>query len=147
MCACPQVMHGLVIPLGAVSGIEDVDRPAAIWKFAWDVSQNAGFAPEQTALVVNSPNHRSQSQLHVHILPLDSRKSGDLESTPFEEAPDLYSVWTRADALAASNSLRTFGVLVHGKGQVWHIHVADVPLNETFTTLTDCERVKNKKKR
>src|SRR5262245_50152907 len=23
MCSCPQVMHGLVIPLGAVSGIED----------------------------------------------------------------------------------------------------------------------------
>ena len=144
MCSCPEVMHGLVMPLGAISGIEDVDRPQGIWKFAWDVANNTGIPPDQIALIVSSPDHRSQSQLHVHIIPLAPARAKDLESTPFVEVPDLRNVWVKAGALGESKAMKPFGVMVHKAGEVWHVHVDNAPLVDTYSTLPDCVRPKKK---
>jgi CDP-diacylglycerol pyrophosphatase len=140
MCACPQVMHGIVLPFGAVSGIEDPDRPPTIWKFSWDVAVSTGLDPDQIALIVSSPEHRTQSQLHVHILPLDKYHRASLEATPSVEVADLYNVWTKADALAASKGIKVYGVLVHHVGAGWHVHVENVALTDAYTTLPECQR-------
>jgi len=140
MCSCPQVTHGLAIPTGAVTGVEDPDRPASIWKFAWSATEAAGLTETQAVLVANPPGHRSQNQLHVHILPIDPSKAGSLEMTPVEEVSDLINVWAVADALAASKGLKSFGIVVHRAGAAWHVHVADAPLTDAYTMLPDCSR-------
>jgi hypothetical protein len=140
MCSCPQVVHGIVLPLGAVSGIEDPDRPRAIWKFAWDVTVNTALAPEQAALVVASEAHRTQSQLHVHILPLDPERSVSLEATPSIEVPDLFGVWAKADELAGARGIRPYGILVHRKDAGWHVHVENADQAAAYTLLPVCSK-------
>jgi CDP-diacylglycerol pyrophosphatase len=140
MCSCPQVTHGLAIPTGAVTGVEDPDRPATIWSFAWSVAEPAGLADDRAVLVANPADHRSQSQLHIHILPIDLSKIGALEATPVAKVSDLLTVWTTADALAASHGLKVFGIVVHKVGAVWHVHVADALLTDAYSMLPDCSR-------
>jgi CDP-diacylglycerol pyrophosphatase len=138
MCSCPDVVHGLVMPLGAVSGIEDPDRPPSIWSFAWSVSKAAGFAEEQTVLIANPPDHRSQSQLHIHVLPIDPAKSGPLETTVMAEVWDLNGVWQSADVLAAAKGLKSYGILVHKSAEGWHVHLEDRELTAAYTLLPTC---------
>jgi len=145
MCSCPQVTHGLALPTGAVTGVEDPDRPAAIWKFAWGVTDPAGITEKRAVLVANPPGHRSQNQLHIHILPLDPSKVAALEATPVEEVSDLLTVWAKADALAASSGLKTFGIVVHKAGAAWHVHVADALLTDAYTLLSDCSKPARKR--
>jgi CDP-diacylglycerol pyrophosphatase len=38
MCDCPvEFIHGLAMPRGVVTGVEDPNREEGIWQFAWDV--------------------------------------------------------------------------------------------------------------
>src|SRR5882724_1025109 len=138
VCACPQVIHGLVIPTGAITGVEDPDRPASIWKFAWAVAEAAGLTDDDAMLIVNPPDQRTQNQLHVHVLPLDPAKLPALESTPKAEIPDLTSVWTRADGLAAESGLASYGIVLHRSGAAWHLHIADAGLTDAYSRLPEC---------
>ena len=54
MCGCPAgFVHGLAMTRVPVSGVEDTQRPAGIWPFAWAVARQR--IPEETGigLVVN----------------------------------------------------------------------------------------------
>jgi len=145
MCTCPEVIHGLVIPTGAVTGVEDPDRPPAIWLLASKAAEAAGLTVDQTALIANPPDHRTQNQLHIHVLPIDPAKVTSLETTPSVTVADLKGVWQAADALAASNGMTSFGIVVHRSGVAWHVHVADAPLPEAYTRLPDCARTIRKR--
>lgn len=144
MCWCPKVLHGLVMPMGAVSGIEDPDRPQAIWKFAWDVA-GLNLAPAEALLVVTPLAHRTQNQLHVHLLPADPSKKDALEALPFEAVGDLYQVWAKAEAVAAARGIKEFGVAVHqaewGAGEgapSWHVHVGESNLGADYSLISSC---------
>ncbi|MBI3450035.1 MAG: CDP-diacylglycerol diphosphatase [Acidobacteria bacterium] len=139
-CACPQVIHGLVIPTGAITGVEDPDRPASIWKFAWAVAEAAGLGDQDAVLIVNPPEHRTQNQLHIHVLPLDLSKRTALEATPKIDIPDLAAVWTKADGLAAESGLASYGIVVHRSGAAWHLHVANAGLTDAYSRLPECSR-------
>lgn len=149
MCRCPAVMHGIVIPMGAVSGVEDVDRPPSIWKFSWDVS--ASLMPaDQVALITNPPGFRTQNHLHVHIVPLEPSRMKALEAVPYVVVTDLYTVWAKAEALAASRTMQEYGVLIHQESEGrWHVHLENAPLTEAYTPLASCpkEQPEEKKKR
>jgi len=68
MCGCPSdFVHGPALPIYRVTGVEDPLRPEGIWQFAWDVAIQR-MKPESIALVVTPRLHRSQNQLHVHLL-------------------------------------------------------------------------------
>lgn len=144
MCSCPEVVHGLVLPSGAVSGVEDPDRPPAIWRFAWGITEAAGLADDTAVLIANPPAHRTQSQLHIHVLPIDPAKISALEATPTDSVTDLNAVWPRADALAASRGMKSFGVVVHKAGAAWHVHVADDLLTDAYSLLPECARPNRK---
>jgi len=145
MCDCNQIMHGLVIPFGAVSGIEDIDRPLTIWKFAWDVASGI-MDPNQVALIASSPSTRTQSQLHIHILPLEPKNEQALETTATETVTDLYAVWAKADELAKSKDLASPGILLHKVVAGWHVHLEEAPLADRYTKLPDCVWLNRKKR-
>lgn len=64
------------------------------------------------ALVVNPQQHRSQNQLHVHMLRLavDARKRLEAEEPAY--VTDLQTVWRVAANSAANKGLNDYGVIV-----------------------------------
>jgi hypothetical protein len=147
MCTCPMVTNGVVFPTGAIADVEDPDRPQSIWKFAWDTSSTL-LPPEQVALVADPAMIHNESQLHIHILPLDPAKSAALEATPFVVLTDLLQVWGKTDQVAVAKLLTIHGILVHaaGEGQ-WHAHVENAAMTEAYTLLSSCPKEEDKKKK
>ena len=112
MCGCPApFVHGLALPTTPVTGVEDPLRPEGIWAFAW----NAGIrriAPEHLVLVVNPRLHRSQNQLHVHIVRFAPESRDKLEKENPSYVRNLDAVWATAAQAAAAKGLEDYGVLV-----------------------------------
>jgi CDP-diacylglycerol pyrophosphatase len=112
MCGCPSdFVHGLAMPRAPVRGVEDPKRPGGIWQFAWDVAVSR-MASESIALVVNPQQHRSQNQLHVHLLRLRQDARAQLESQAANVVSQLDEVWSRAAQAAAAKGLDDYGVIV-----------------------------------
>ena len=139
MCGCPaNFVHGLALPRTPVRGVEDPLRPEGIWAFAWDVAVQR-IAPEQLALVVNPQRHRSQNQLHVHLL----RLAADARQNMIAEAPvavaDLSAIWATAARAAAAKGLDDYGVLVRqrSEGGFWVVVTSFSP--EAAYTQWRCE--------
>ena len=113
MCSCPAgFVHGLALPRAPVKGVEAPQRPDGIWAFAWAAAQRKIGDDASIALVVNAARHRTQDQLHLHLLRLrgDARRDfgGRLASVP-----RLDQVWSAASRLAAEQQpLDDYGVLV-----------------------------------
>lgn len=113
MCGCPDdFVHGLAIPRGRISGVEDPHRPEGIWPFAW--SQALRRIPDESsiALVVNPAGTRSQDQLHVHLLRLRDDARAAFAAATTVHVPELSTVWSAAARLAETNHLPDYGVLV-----------------------------------
>ena len=112
MCACPaSFIHGLVMPLQVITGVEDPLRPEGIWQYAWDVAMQR-IEDEAIALVVNPQNFRSQNQLHVHLVRLKPEARTQFKSMATAISADLMSIWQLAAALAKQQNLPDYGVLV-----------------------------------
>ncbi len=112
MCGCPSdFVHGLALPIYRVTGVEDPLRPEGIWQFAWDVAIKR-MKPESIALVVNPRLHRSQNQLHVHLLRLKADALDKLKKEAADHVSDLDQVWASASRSAAAQGLDDYGVLV-----------------------------------
>ncbi len=112
MCGCPtDFVHGLALPLKPVRGVEDPARPDGIWQFAWDVAMRR-IGPADIALVVNPQNHRSQNQLHVHLLRLDPAARDNLAPHTVGTVRQLQDVWSVAARGAADKAMADYGVLV-----------------------------------
>lgn len=112
MCGCPSTfVHGLALPRARVSGVEDPNKPSAIWQFAWEAVVSK-IPESELALIVNPQNHRSQDQLHIHLL----RFKPELKVAMLEHLAgntgDLRQVWEIAENYAKSNNLSDYGVTV-----------------------------------
>ena len=112
MCACPaSFVHGLVMPLQVITGVEDPLRPEGIWQYAWDVAAQR-IDRDSIALVVNPQNFRSQNQLHVHLLRLKPQARAEFKSMATGTSSHLLNIWEIAAELAKQQHLSDYGVLV-----------------------------------
>jgi CDP-diacylglycerol pyrophosphatase len=133
MCSCPdEFVHGLALPRGQVTGVEDPARPEGIWAYAWKAA--AQRMPEnEIALAVNPKGKRSQDQLHVHLvrvrresLPSDPRKTARIDA--------LNSVWQAAAGKASELAWQDYGILVvKGMNSGYLVVVDDGSPEYTFT--------------
>ncbi len=113
MCGCPAgFVHGLALPRGRVSGVEDAHRPAGLWAFAWQAARSRIMDEEEIALVVNPARLRTQDQLHVHLVRLARDARPRLAARAPAKTPALDDVWTVAARQAAAAGLVDYGVLV-----------------------------------
>jgi CDP-diacylglycerol pyrophosphatase len=113
MCGCSEeFVHGLTLPRAQVTGVEDPKRPSGIWDFAWNVARKRINGENTIALVVNPAQHRSQDQLHVHMVRLkeDARKIFSKLATARTDSLDR--VWIVAQEKATELKLDDYGVLV-----------------------------------
>jgi CDP-diacylglycerol pyrophosphatase len=112
MCGCPaDFVHGLALPLAPITGVEDPLRPDGIWQFAWEEAKKRINA-ESIALVVNPQSRRSQNQLHVHLLRLNTDARTRLLEKLAGYVYDLEQVWTVASSEASIRGLKDYGILV-----------------------------------
>jgi len=112
MCGCSKdFIHGLTMPRSEVTGIEDIRRQEEIWQFAWETSKKI-IEPNLIALAVNPKTHRSQNQLHVHLVRIDPKVKNKFNAYIFTYVKNLDHVWETAGKLAAKNSLIDYGILV-----------------------------------
>jgi len=112
MCGCSKdFIHGLTMPRSEVTGIEDIRRQEEIWQFAWETSKKI-IEPDLIALVVNPKSHRSQNQLHVHLVRIDPKVKNKFNAYIFTYVKNLDHIWETAEKLAAKNSLIDYGILV-----------------------------------
>jgi len=112
-CDCPDgFVHGLAIPRGRVTGVEDSARPDGIWPFAWATALKRIADPSAAALMVNSAATRAQDQLHVHILRLKKDAREKFASAWVGHVQKLAGVWQTAGKLAAAAGFDDYGVLV-----------------------------------
>ncbi len=132
MCGCPApFVHGLALPRATITGVEDPARPAGLWRFAWDTAVGR-IPPEQLALVVNPHAHRSQNQLHIHMVRL--REAVALEPFVAGYVKDLDQVWATASAAASALGLEDYGVLVaQRRGGYFVVAISADSPEERFT--------------
>jgi len=139
MCGCPVgFVHGLVLPLKRVSGVEDKDRPLGIWSFAWKVAEKRMKASE-IALVVNEKACRSQDQLHVHIVKLNSEGHKSFMDKNVAAVANLDQVWNKAEELAKNAEMKNYSVLVKLGEMGFVVVVADSCLEKRYTEYA-CDR-------
>jgi CDP-diacylglycerol pyrophosphatase len=113
MCGCaPGFVHGLVIPRSRLTGIEDLRRPDSIWSIAWAAAQKRIAEDSSIALVVNPPELRTQDQLHVHIVRLQSKARAHFDAARMTRVQSLDGVWRAAAKKAATLNLSGYGVIV-----------------------------------
>ena len=139
MCGCPaSFVHGLALPISPVRGVEDPKRPDGIWQFAWDVAISR-IETEALALVVNPQFHRSQNQLHVHLLRLSKDGRQQLAKHRPSYVSRLDQVWTSAAQSAAAKGLTDYGVLVAQRGSKDYLVVVTAESPEDAFTEWRCE--------
>ncbi|MGD0883939.1 MAG: CDP-diacylglycerol diphosphatase [Thermodesulfovibrionales bacterium] len=139
MCGCPDgFVHGLALPLKQVTGVEDKNRPTGIWSFAWDVAKTRAKESD-IALVVNEKACRSQDQLHVHIVKLNSDGHKSFRGKNSATVENLDQVWNKADELAQNAHLEHYGVLVKRDEVGFVVLVEDNCLEKIYTEYA-CDR-------
>ena len=139
MCGCPvEFVHGLAMPRSAVSGVEDPRKQEEIWQFAWDAAIER-IEVQSIALVVNPPSHRSQNQLHIHLLRLENNARGKFTQYPHEYIQNLDQVWLTAARLAATQGLNEYGVLVAKESSQQYIVVVTLGSPEAEFTQWRCD--------
>ncbi|MEI6733045.1 MAG: CDP-diacylglycerol diphosphatase [Comamonadaceae bacterium] len=139
MCGCPSgFVHGLALPLSPVRGVEDPKRPNGIWQFAWDVAASR-IETESLALVVNPQFHRSQNQLHVHLLRLSKEGRQLLARHAPSSIKNLDQVWASAAQDAQAKGLTDYGVLVTQQGPKDYLVVVTAESPEDAFTEWRCE--------
>jgi CDP-diacylglycerol pyrophosphatase len=97
MCGCPSpFVHGLVLPLQRVTGVEDPARPDGLWAFAWKQALGVIETSDDILLAVNGPQRRTQDQLHAHIMRLMPSGRKKLLETGPERVASLDEAWRAA---------------------------------------------------
>ncbi len=139
MCGCPVgFVHGLALPLKRVSGVEAGDRPAGIWRFAWETAEKR-MKTSEIALVVNEKMCRSQDQLHVHIVKLNSEGHKSFTGKNAAAVADLDQVWSKAEELAENAKMKNYSVLVKLGDKGFLVLVEDSCLEKKYTEYS-CDR-------
>jgi hypothetical protein len=141
MCGCsPRFVHGLAMPRGAVTGVEDPRRPNGIWAFAWQIALGQIVNPDEIALAVNPPEARSQDQLHVHIVRLLPQGRAAIEALDPVVIDDLNAVWQAAEAHAAKRRHAHYGVAVVSAGPGGYLVATTASSPELEFTQATCRR-------
>jgi len=139
MCGCPVgFVHGLALPLRRVSGVEEKDRPDGIWNFAWEEAEKH-MKESEIALVVNEKMCRSQDQLHVHIVKLNSEGHKSFTDKNAAAVADLNHVWSKAEELAKNAKMKNYSVLVKLGDKGFEVFVDDSCLEKKYTEYS-CDR-------
>jgi CDP-diacylglycerol pyrophosphatase len=122
MCGCaPGFVHGLALPRARITGIEDPQRPAGIWSFAWRVARSHIVDEMEIALVINPADARSQNQMHIHLLRLKPAARTLLDGAPpgaladgarLIDLPNLDTVFQTTVAQVGETRMRDTGILV-----------------------------------
>jgi CDP-diacylglycerol pyrophosphatase len=113
MSGCTEeFVHGLALPRAQVTGVEDPKRPSGIWEFAWNTARNRINSEDTIALVVNPAQHRSQDQLHVHMVRLKDNARMSFPKLSLARTESLDRVWVIAQEKSKELKLDDYGVLV-----------------------------------
>lgn len=114
-------IHGLLLPLPTVCGVEDGQLYGAdsafrgLWRDAWDAAR-LRLPASEIVLVVNPPTIRSQTHLHIHIV------RGDGTAFPASATlvlPSLDDVWNDARRFARDKLTivdANYGIAVRWRG-------------------------------
>lgn len=138
MCGCPaSFVHGLSMPRKVVTGVEDANKEEDIWRFAWTAGLER-IEPASLALVVNPKSERTQNQLHVHMLRLNSNSREMFASYSHAYVRSLDRVWVVAQQIAVANGLVDYGVLVANDGSSQYIVVVTKHSPEATFTIWNC---------
>lgn len=128
-------VHGLLMPMAQVCGVEDPQLHAAdspmksLWQDAWEAARRH-LADDEITLVINPPTLRSQTHLHIHIV----RGNG----VPFPAASvlaldNLADAWRLARAFAVEKLAVTngnYGIAIRKRGAGFDMLVeAGFPVN------------------
>jgi hypothetical protein len=113
-------VHGLLMPMASLCGVEDPQLRAAgsphaaLWRDAWEAAR-LKLAEEDITLVINPPTLRSQTHLHIHLM----RGNGvpfPPEST--RRVATLEEVWIAAEAFARERGIggSNYGIAIRKAG-------------------------------
>ena len=139
MCGCERgFVHGLAIPRGKVTGVEDPKRPDGIWDFAWGVAREHIGEESAIALAVNPPGGRSQDQLHVHIVRLQPDARNRFSDARSTRVGSLGGAWKAAADKASLAGLEDYGVLVVREPEGDFLVMVDESSPEKAYTLWKC---------
>jgi CDP-diacylglycerol pyrophosphatase len=154
-CGCSKdFVHGLVLPLGPVTGVEDprtISNPklVGIWEFAWGVGQKKISEPNEIILTANAFDQRSQDQLHIHIVRMapDIRskvlalKLGAFQAQEIVghvrgvavKIKSLKEVWSTAKSAARGAGFADYGIAVLKNGDNYIVVSTDGSHKEDFS--------------
>ena len=139
MCGCgADFLHGLIVPLSRVTGVEDPKRPDNIWGFAWTVAKKRIVKEDDIALAVNPPGIRSQDQLHIHIVRLRDNARKDFDDKRSERIEALDNVWKASARRALQAGLKEYGIIVVRHSEGGFLLVVDEKNTEKAYTLWNC---------
>jgi CDP-diacylglycerol pyrophosphatase len=138
MCGCADsgFVHGLAIPRALVPGVEAVNRPNGIWKFAWQTALDRGIPPEEISLAINPQWDRSENQMHIHIARLRATVAPGLGSP----VKDLGAVWKTAGEIAVQRGWADYGVMVTSDGKEGFMVVVSAESPEDLYQLARCPK-------
>jgi CDP-diacylglycerol pyrophosphatase len=108
MCGCSHAdfVHGLAMPRSKMTGVEDTaHHPKGVWQFAWDQARKKIGAEQSIVLIANPRAHRSQDQLHIHLVRLAEGARRKLDELHPKYVKSLDQVWSAASEHAASAGL------------------------------------------
>jgi hypothetical protein len=124
----PAFVHGLLLPLSPLCGVEDPsladERNAGrgLWSDAWTAARTR--LPEgEIVLAINPPNLRSLNHLHIHILRGNGRAFAPERTLVID---DLDDVWRAARAFAATRPETgggQYGIAVRRRGERYEVVV------------------------
>lgn len=131
----PRFVHGLLLPMTAVCGVEDPqlhaeDSPLkALWQDAWEAARRF-IAEEDIILVINPPTIRSQTHLHIHIVRGNGVPFPAASVVPLENLADA---WRKARTFATeklSVGNGNYGIAIRRRGSGFDMLVeAGFPVN------------------
>jgi CDP-diacylglycerol pyrophosphatase len=140
MCGCPQpFVHGLAMPRFPVTGVEDARRPDGLWSFAWDAARSRIADPSEIALAVNPPSHRTQDQLHVHLVRLAADARARVTALEPVRIGRLEDTWMAATANAWRRGIASYGVIVIRSADGGWLVAADSSSPEADFTVARCD--------
>ena len=117
----PAFVHGLLLPMMPLCGVEDPQLyaagtgPGSLWQDAWEAARMR-LPADQITLVINPPTLRSQTHLHIHIV----RSNG--QAFPIADTillDDLAGVWQAAADVARDKpgiGGRNYGIAIRRRG-------------------------------
>lgn len=131
MCHCRDLrfFHGLALPRIKMTGAEDQAEFSSVpdaWQFAWNVAKHKIPDEQAIALAANPPKPiRSQDQLHIHIVRLQSREEAlkrpsrhvDHLADDVDGGGVKGGVWAAVRELARERGWKVYGVLVMREAQ------------------------------